>query len=242
MAIDRRLRRLFWGSGGGGSSTLLDGLSTLYRLDETSGTRYDQVGSDDLTDVNTVGYDTGLIGNSTLHVPANGEYLISATTATLGLSQDITVAGWIYPFDIGDYVVWSKDVSGGGYARTWILRMTAAGQGLFTILDTAVQNVAATTAGSVVTANQWNLIVGKFISSEKKGYVSVNAGSWSASAALSGTPQTGNCPLVVGSHFSLGTYRVPNGQVDMCAGWTKECSDSEVAEYYNSGAGFDPTA
>ena len=40
------------------------GLVSYWALDETSGTRYDSHGSNDLTDNNTVGYTTGVQGNA----------------------------------------------------------------------------------------------------------------------------------------------------------------------------------
>jgi len=56
-------------------STLLDGLVSWWDLDEESGIRYDSVGSNDLTDNNTVGYDNGKIVNAASFVATNGERL-----------------------------------------------------------------------------------------------------------------------------------------------------------------------
>lgn len=56
-------------------STLLVGIFAHWPLDEESGTRYDTVDSNHLTDNNTVGFASGKIGNAASFVASNGESL-----------------------------------------------------------------------------------------------------------------------------------------------------------------------
>jgi len=70
---------------------LLDGLVAYWPMDETAGIRYDVHGGHDLTDNNTVGYATGVIGNASYAANANSEYL-SANNAVD--SSTITLFGW----------------------------------------------------------------------------------------------------------------------------------------------------
>lgn len=87
----------FWAAGGpsGGADSLLTDLVAWYSLDEESGTRVNvhNPGTYDLTDNNTVGYDTGMAGNAASFVDTNSEYL-SNDTCPLDLTQDWTIAGW----------------------------------------------------------------------------------------------------------------------------------------------------
>ena len=76
-------------------STLLDGLVSYWALEETSGTRYDSVGDNDLTDNNTVGYAAGKHNNAASFVAANSEYLNFASPV-IPANSDFTVAHWQY--------------------------------------------------------------------------------------------------------------------------------------------------
>src|SRR3990167_5318802 len=90
-------------------------LVAYYNLDEASGTRADSVGSNDLTDNNTVTQETGIVGSSTQHTSPNNEYLSVADTADLSMADiDFTVAAWFYmDSKVGDdRNILSKTVSG----------------------------------------------------------------------------------------------------------------------------------
>lgn len=67
-----------------------------WTLNEQSGTRFDSVGSNDLTDNNTVGFDTGKFGNAADFVTANDEYLSVADNADLSMGNiDFTIRFWV---------------------------------------------------------------------------------------------------------------------------------------------------
>ena len=94
-------------------STLLTGLVSWWKLDEESGVRYDAVGSNDLTDNNTVGFSTGLVGNAAHTIDGNAEGLTASITMD---PSSYTFAGWVkmpnaegngIPFDItGVFYTW----------------------------------------------------------------------------------------------------------------------------------------
>jgi len=73
-----------------------DNLIAWWSLDETSGTRADSHGSNDLTDNNTVLYDTGKQGNAADFEDSVGEYLSIADNADLSFGdEDFTIGCWI---------------------------------------------------------------------------------------------------------------------------------------------------
>jgi hypothetical protein len=85
------------GAGGEALSTLLDGLVSYWPLNEQSGTRYDAVGSNDLTDNNTVGaVNRGPMGTVANFVAANSEKLSIASPGLVPASGPFTFAGWQY--------------------------------------------------------------------------------------------------------------------------------------------------
>jgi len=78
-------------------STLATNLVSYWELEEASGTRVDSHGSNDLTDNNTVGQGTGIQGNGADFEKANSEYLNIADNASLSITGDMTITGWINP-------------------------------------------------------------------------------------------------------------------------------------------------
>lgn len=95
-------------AGGGAllSAAAISALVSWWALDETSGTRVDSHGSNDLTDNNTVGYAAGIHGNAADFIPANSENLSIASNASLVTGDvDFCMCGWFrgdalsqYPF------------------------------------------------------------------------------------------------------------------------------------------------
>lgn len=71
-------------------------LISWWNLDETSGMRYDAHGSNHLTDVNTVGYQTGKKGNAADFEWGNAEYLTINDNPSLSFGdEDMTMGVWI---------------------------------------------------------------------------------------------------------------------------------------------------
>lgn len=85
----------------GGHATLTDGLVSYWPLSEESGVRADLVGTNDLTDNNTVGF-TAVVGppnfptgKAASFVAANSEYLSLASQSVITSGQARTVAFWL---------------------------------------------------------------------------------------------------------------------------------------------------
>jgi hypothetical protein len=79
------------------SSTLSNSLISFWKMDETSGTRYDAIGDNDLTDVNTVGYASGKSGSAADFEYSNQEYLIVNDNAQLSFNanENFTISLWV---------------------------------------------------------------------------------------------------------------------------------------------------
>src|SRR4051812_43478016 len=80
------------------ASPLLTNLASYWKLEEASGTRADEIGSQTLTDNNTVTQAVGKLGNAAQFTAANSESLSHADSATLslGADQDFTLGAWVY--------------------------------------------------------------------------------------------------------------------------------------------------
>ena len=74
-----------------------DNFIAFWKLGEASGTRVDSIGSNDLTDNNTVTQAAGKIGNCAQFTAANSEYLSIADNAALSTGDiDFSIVFWVY--------------------------------------------------------------------------------------------------------------------------------------------------
>ena len=76
----------------GGGSTLLDGLVSWWSMDETSGTRVDSHGSNNLTVASADSYGTGKVGNSWSQDGSTVNYLVKTSPTNLDSSDSLFVA------------------------------------------------------------------------------------------------------------------------------------------------------
>jgi hypothetical protein len=104
----------------GGADPMLTDMVGWWSLDETSGMRYDSHGSLNLTDRNTVLYDTGKQGNAASFVYTNSEDLVNTDAAALQLSTFDLFFWWKSPaiFASNDGVISMGAI--GGLDNWWV--------------------------------------------------------------------------------------------------------------------------
>jgi hypothetical protein len=66
-------------------------------ITEESGVRYDAHGDNNLSDINTTGFTTGLHGNAANYVKVNQERLEGVMSGTISWPNGMTMGGWIKP-------------------------------------------------------------------------------------------------------------------------------------------------
>lgn len=87
------------------SNSVFEGLTICYDLNEESGNRADAVGTGcggsgcELTDVNSVGFGDGVIGNASKHISNGQEYFTHADHADLSINGDMTFSVFYCPDD-----------------------------------------------------------------------------------------------------------------------------------------------
>lgn len=85
-----------WYADDGSAQESLEDIIAHWTLNELSGTRYDSIDTNHLTDYNTVPYTANaLLGNAAMFRPANEEYL-GRYTNLFANNVDFTVCGWFY--------------------------------------------------------------------------------------------------------------------------------------------------
>jgi hypothetical protein len=212
-------------------STLLNDLVSWWDLDETSGPRADSVGSNDLTDNNTVTYESGKIGNAAKYIAANNEYLT-------GTPIDIT-GDW-------SFSIWAnvKEASPTGapvYLRNWKLSgfvssMQLAQNAFGTTFRLWIydEDAANVFAQKVTVGIGWHNFVGVYNSTTRVVTLYVDDdGSPATSGVLPKAIRTESDEMRIGHTFDYAE--------DLLGIWDRQLTSDEVTELYNLGASIKNT-
>lgn len=229
-SLDHRRRLRAW-TAALAPSPLLTNLTSYWKLDESSGTRFDSHGTNHLSDINTVGSGAGKIGNAAVFAPASSERLqVTAANLALNSVDGTTVSAWVkfnaLPGAGGlagiidrhpDYVLyWQNDGNGWGF---------------YTFnTDFRYVRVAGTP-----TLGQWYHLIGWYYPPTNRVFLQVDGGTPNSQVVTGGPPAgTGN-PLYMG-YFSI-IPQYANISVDEGGVWDEALSDANRALLYNSGVG-----
>jgi hypothetical protein len=222
------------GQAGGAPSTLLNGLVAFWKLDEASGTRNDSVGSNHLTDNNTVTQAAGKSGNAAQFTSANNESLSIADNTDLSTGDiDFTFGLWVYFDDVGsNHVPLSKWNDTGPDYEYWLGLL--GGVLTFYVRDaanTALDNIPSAASISVST---WYFIVIWHDSVANTINIQVNNGT-PASKSYSAGVRNGTASFFIGGQENLINYH--SGRGEDVGFWKRVLTSDERTELWNGGAG-----
>jgi hypothetical protein len=209
---------------GSGASPLLAGLVSYWKLDETSGTRFDSAGANNLSDNGGVGFATGKIGNSAEFDTTN--YL---STNTVLSSGPFTVSCWIYADTVTQ--------PAGGIVNRYDNSVPADRAWTSLITNDDISFVIQPTALSipnVVSAATWHLFIFWYDDTAQEMGIQFDT-------TIQTTPHTTgylvtNVDFTVGSRANGGTAF--DGRIDEVGIWSRVLTASERTQLYNSGAGL----
>lgn len=196
-------------------------LVSCWDMDETSGTRYDSISSNHLTDNNTVGYGSGLVGNSARFIKNNDESLSVQSSDFELYNHDFTIIAWINLDDINGASNKAIDKFPDLYIR-YIKYTNAFEYQVYVFSEYH-------TSSHAVAFPDWVLISLWYDSSQSKAYYRTN-NSYEHSFDVSPNLDTNNI-LRIGKQF------VSDGNMDVCGFWDRVLTESELSYIYNSGYG-----
>ena len=220
------------------NSSLATGLVSYWELEETSGTRVDSHGSNDLTDNNTVGSATGIQGTGADFEASNVESLsiTDATQTGLDLSTDFSIATWVNfesypPVQAGLVCKWQTSTG----KRSWMfyvqsneLRLVTSPSGTWT---GSLGGVSWTPSNGV-----WYHIACTFDVSAGSVIFYLNGSQLgTAQNGLATSIYNGTSDVVVGGNSDNYLF---DGVMDEVGIWSRALSASDVTALYNSGAGI----
>ncbi len=225
-----------------GPSTLLTGLIAFWKLEEASGTRVDEVGSNDLTDNATVTGAVGKVGNAAQFTNATSEFLSIADNTDLSTGNiSFTIAGWVWLDNkTGQQGIVSKwlegsanreyliDYLGGGTDRfRFGVSSDGAGGGTTTVVQ--ADNHGSPSTGVWVFFACWHDSVADTIS------IQINNGMIDSSATSAGVFDS-VAPVQFGA---TDTAVFLDGRMDAVGFWKKVLTADEKTEFFNGDIGLE---
>ena len=203
-----------------------------WKLNESSGTRADSHGGNDLADFNTVTSAAGKIGSAASFAAINEESLGAADNAALSMGDiDFTIALWVW-FDTLDFTglagKWSTDsVEYLTYFDGTNLRFYVSSDGTTSTNETNSQAISTST---------WYLLVAWHDATANTINLSINNGATASTAHSTGV-YDGDSALYFGRNEEGLSYF--SGRLDSVSIWKRLLTAAERSQLYNSGNGLD---
>jgi hypothetical protein len=218
---------------GGGDSSLLTGLVSYWKLDETSGTRFDSAGTNNLADNGGVGATIGKQGNAASFVASSSDYLKLASSS-FGLTDAMSLAFWVKLSATGTFMTFFQlgDQSTPG---SWLLQK----------IDTGALRLAPYPAKPsdfhdspvlLTSTGIWYHVVFT-INSSGAALVYLN-GSSNAMTGTTPIGPSGSLQFTVGRRDDLASQYV-DGAIDEVGLWSRVLTSGaggEIGQLYNGGA------
>lgn len=220
------------------------GLSTNlvagWTLNEAGGNRADSVGSNTLTDNNTVTQATGKIGNAAQFTSANNESLSIADNAALSMGDvDFALACWVYFDSTGNRGLMGK-YNYSANQREYVIVTETSGtlRFRFAVSANGTSNTTVNSTAGVPTTSTWYFVMAWHDSVADKIFISVNDQATPDELAHSGGVFNGTSDFRMGALLATADGYAMNGRIDESPVWKNYIpSATERTWLYNSGNG-----
>jgi hypothetical protein len=217
---------------------LYNGLNAHWKLNESTGTRFDSHGPFDMTDHNGAGSSTGIIGDSVL-LQGTFQQNLRTTQNPFPNNSQVSINCWakLTTDNIYNFVIDSNtgiNWVGGGFGLYLVNSIFQ-----FVILKGSEIDQINISSSVEYVLDQWHMITGvaSTITGEMKLYVDGTLAAYSDQ--LGSNPILGDFTnmLAIGSNAD-GTFGFFDGQVDEVSLWGRALTDAEVTLLYNNGSGL----
>jgi hypothetical protein len=209
-------------------------LISWWSLNETSGTRYDSHSSNNLSDINTVGYATGKKSNAASMNIAIPEYLSKSDNAELSTGDiDFSLCFWLKtsgtPASYASIV--QKRATTPSNNREWHSWLNSGRQVVFAIYNSAGSSVGQVNSG-VLSLNTWYLVYLEHNKTTNQIKIRINA-TTDYTAGTSGVVSDSTAAFRIGGDNTQSLVLT----VDELSFMKKLLSNDEISWMYNSGNG-----
>lgn len=215
------------------NTALSDGLIAYWKLDESGGTRYDSVGTNHLTDNNTVGNASGKINFSAFFVKANNEFLSISDNENLSTGDiDFSYSAWFSTTNSSttQYILGKGDTS--DISNYEFVIYIYQNEVYFQINGSGTYDQVKAS----ILSNAWYHIVAWNDATNNQIGIKLNNSSLvtkTVSISLSDTTS----PFFIGDFaHDISSYQY-DGSIDEVGFWKKVLTSEEISTIYNSGSG-----
>jgi hypothetical protein len=212
----------------------VDTLVGLWHFDEGSGTTaYDSSGYGNDGTIHGASW-TGGIRGSALGFDGTDDYVKTASSPALHLTDEITLEAWAYlESSTGGWQMIISREYGDSYLDEFLLGLNPDGYGVFYIRDNADQHLAIDDVA--LSTGSWHHLVGTYNGSVGKLYV--DGAEEDSNSSPSGFIDAGTHPVVIGagSNDNGASYNADpwNGMIDEVRIYSRALSTAEIKEYYD---------
>lgn len=217
------------------ATSLLTSLQVWWDLSSVNAT----YSSNNLTNVNTVTFSTGKVGNASYHVRASSQYLTIADNDAVSLGdRDWTICGWFYLDNTSNVqtIRAKRNGTGSGQGEFTLIYNTTGGKLEFYCFNSTTGVNAALQSSSTISATTWYFYVVWHDNTANKLYMKVNEGT-TTEVALTVVPYDGANVMYIGAQNTGSPALFMDGRNDECAIWQRVLTSSEMTYLYNSGTG-----
>lgn len=212
---------------------ITDGLVSYWPFDESSGNATDVHGANDVTNVNSIAYATGILNNSADLEASNSNYFYTGDTADLSITGDLTIVGWINKesdTNVGNILTkrtgTGNQRSYGFYAYTDLLGLDLSDDG--NALTTGQVSTTLTNGTWYQVGMVYDASAGEVTFYKNGTQTGATQGSMDTSIFNS------TSDLCIGCLFSP-AQDFFDGKIDELGIWNRTLTAEEISELYNSG-------
>jgi len=225
----------------GSTPTLSTDNVAFWKLEETSGTRVDEVGSNDLADNNTVTGATGIVGQAAQFVRANSEQLTIDDNSDLSAGDvDFTISCWAFlDTNANNMQILSKWQSTADQREYNINYNTGTDRIRTTMTPDGTAGAAVVVSGDNFGApptSTWIFIVVWHDATANTINIQINNGTVNSTAHTTGVFDST-------ARFSIGALDTDgahwDGRVDAVGFWRRVLLSAEKTELYDLGSGLE---
>lgn len=205
-------------------------------MNEESGARADEVGSNDLADNNTVLYTAGVIGNAARFAAAKSEYLSIADNADVSITGDCFFSVWFRTDTTTAHrAIIAKDKAAA--PREFLLFHRSTTNLDWIVFNDLGQTSVATEA--TVSEDVWHHAVCWWDTADFKARMVVDGGTTRVGAGHGRAALDSTAAFRVGALDNAGTPYCHDGDIDLLGKWNRLPTAGEITDLYNGGVGLD---
>ena len=227
-----------------GSTYLETNLVSHWELEETSGTRVDSKGSNDLTDNNTVTQSTGKQGNDAVFARANSESLSITDNASLSITGDFSFACWVKYTSLTNNQLrpfFGKDASSNRSYAAWFYNNAGTHEFRGFISDDGSGNEELIVATGTLSTATWYHVVGTWDASESLFSFYLDGVRLGTATGAKTSIYDGNADWYMG-RFGVLSGDYTDAELDEFGLYNRVLHYGDVIDLYNSGDGIPYTA